>query len=107
VHIPAAYADFGVVSREVFGHALGQRGHQYAFVFLRAIANLMEQVVDLAAHRAYLDLGIDQARGTNDLLDHDAGSLGQLIGPRRRRDVDDLVGARLELLEFQRAIIHC
>ena len=40
VHIAAAHAHFSVVAGQVFGHALGQRGHQHALVALCPVANL-------------------------------------------------------------------
>ena len=40
--------------------------------FFDALADLAEQVVDLAADRAHLDLGIEQAGRADDLLDDHA-----------------------------------
>ena len=36
MHVAAAHADLGVVLGQVFGHALGQRGHQHALVACHA-----------------------------------------------------------------------
>ena len=106
MHVAAAHANFGVVAGEIFRHALGQRGDQHALVALGAIANLGEQVVDLAFHRANLDFGIDEAGGPNHLLDDDSRGARQLIRARRCGNVDRLVHAILELLKFERAIVH-
>ena len=48
VHVTASDADLGVVAGEVFGHALGEGGDEHSFVAFGAVANLGEQVVDLA-----------------------------------------------------------
>ena len=44
--------------------------------------------------------------GPNDLLDDDAGGLGELVGAGCGGDVNDLAGAAFELLEAQRAVVH-
>ncbi len=69
-------------------------------------ANLGEQIVDLAADGADLHLRVDKAGGTDDLFDHYSGRLGELVGAGRGGDIDDLVGAGLELLELEWAIVH-
>ena len=73
VHVAAADADLGVVAGEVLGHALGEGGDEDALVALGAVADLGEQVVDLAFDGADFDFGIDEAGGADDLLDDDAG----------------------------------
>ena len=50
--------------------------------------------------------GIDEAGGADDLLDDDAGGAGEFVGAGRGGDVDGLVDAVLELLEFERAVVH-
>ncbi len=105
VHVAAAHADLGVVAGEVFGHALGERGDEHALVAFGAVANLGEQIVDLAFDGADFDLGIDEAGGADDLLDDDAGGLGELVRAGRGGDVDGLVDAVLELLELERAVV--
>ena len=72
VHVAALHADFAVILRQVFGHALGERCHQHSLAAGDAFANLVQQVVDLALHRPDFNRRIDQARGTNDLLHHHA-----------------------------------
>ena len=64
-------AEFQEVVREVLGHLLGERGDQDALVLLRARADLVHQVVDLALGRLDDDLRVDEAGGADDLL-HDA-----------------------------------
>ena len=53
--------------------------HQHALVLRDALADLAEQIVDLAGDGPHLDLGIDQARRADDLLDDDA------LAPSRAR----------------------
>ena len=79
VHVAALHADFAVVLGEIFGHALGEGGYQHAFAFLDARADLVQQVVDLAFHRADFDWRIDQSGGADDLLDDDSGGFSQLV----------------------------
>ena len=71
-----------------------------------AAADLVDQVVDLARRRPDQDLGVDQPGGADDLLDHAALRLLQLVGARRGRDVDSLPDAALELGERQRAVVQ-
>ena len=63
-----------------------------------------DEVVDLALGRLDDDLGIDQAGGPDDLLDHLARDRDLVLG-RGRREKDALVDARLELLEAERSIV--
>ena len=66
----------------------------------------MQQVVHLALDGTHFDLRIDQAGGPDDLLDHDAGGFGELIGTGRGRDIDHLVHAILELFESERTVVE-
>ena len=50
--------------------------------FFDALANLVQQVVDLTFHGTHFDFGIDQAGRADDLLDHHAGGFRQLIRAR-------------------------
>ena len=70
------------------------------------IVDLAEQVVDLARRRTHLDLGIDQPRRADDLLDHLRPACSSSYGARRRRHVDRLRHRALELLEFQRPVVE-
>ena len=106
MQIAAVHADLGIIFGQILGHALGQRGHQHALIRLRALADLAQQVVHLALDRPDFDFRIDQAGRPDDLLHHHARRLGQLVRARRRRDVDHLVDAMLELLERQRTVVE-
>ena len=90
MHIANAHADLLEVVGEIFRHPLRERRDEHALALALAKADLVEQIVDLAAHRADLDLRIDETRRANDLLDDDALGQTQLqIAPawltRRRR----------------------
>ena len=51
-----------------------------------------------------IDLGVDQAGGPHDLLDHLRGHL-ELVGAGRGRQEHDLVDPLHDLLEAQRAVV--
>ena len=106
MHIAAAHAYLGVVAGQVLGHALGERGHQHAFVFFCPVTNLGQQIVDLPLHRSNFHLRINQAGGPDYLLNHNARRSSQFIRPRRRGNVNRLVNAILELLKCERPVIH-
>ena len=99
MHVPAFHADFRVVLSQVLSHALGQRGDQHALAFADAFPNLVQQIIDLALHRADLHWRINQSRGPYDLLNHHARRLGQFVGTGSSRDIDQLIGAVLEFGE--------
>ena len=98
-------ADLREVVGQVLRHLLRQRRDEHALVALDADLDLGEQVVDLALERPDLDLRVEEARRADDLL-RDLLGLLELVLARRRRDVDDLVDARGELLEGQRAVVE-
>lgn len=74
-------------------------------VWNRIPDKVRKQVVDLALERPDLDFRVEEARRADDLL-RDLLGLLELVLARRRRDVDDLVDARGELLEGQRAVVE-
>ncbi len=90
VQVAHPHAGLLQVIRQVFGHSLGQRGHQHALADSLALPNLAEKIVDLSTHRANVDLGVDQSGGANQLLDNDPFAHLQLEIPRRGRDVHQL-----------------
>src|SRR5208283_5084559 len=106
MHVAAANADLAVILGQVLSHALGQRGDQHALMPLRALANLMQQIIDLPFYRTNFDFGINETRRANDLLYNHTSGFRQLIRPGRRRDINCLVYTVLELFEGQRAIIQ-
>ena len=104
VHIPDPDPGAPQVLRQVLSHLFGQCGDQHPLAALRPLPDLAQQIVDLALHRPNLDLRVQQTRGADDLLHHLACPL-PLVGPRGGGDIDGLVDAALELLEFQGAVI--
>ena len=66
---------------------------------------LLEQVLHLVRDGADLDLGIGEAGGPDDLLDHDPLGLPELVLGGRRGDVDRLVHQGLELLELELEVL--
>ncbi len=84
---------------------LRQRRHERALAATDALLHLVEQVVDLAPRRPHVDHRVEQPRRADHLFD-DLRAVRQLVGPRRRRDEDDLVQVRLELLEVQRPVVE-
>ena len=81
--------------------------HEHALVLRRAVADLAEQVVDLAGDRAHLDLGIEEARRADDLLDDDAlrpsRARSRRASPTRRCTCSTCA---LELLELERPVVE-
>ena len=70
-----------------------------------ALLDLIEQVVDLAAYGAHINLGIKQSCRTNDLF-HVVLRDAQLIVARRGRHIDELRNPRLELVKAQRTVVQ-
>src|SRR5438552_12665283 len=100
-------ADVLKVVGQVLRHLLGERRDEDALVHLDALANLVQEVVDLTARRTHVDLRIDEARRPDQLLDDDAAAALELVRAWRRRDEDHLPGRRLELAEAERAVVEC
>ena len=98
-------AAFQQVVGQILGHLLGQCRHQRALVFVDAVLDLGEQVVDLPLGRAHVDLRVDQTGRSDDLLDH-AVRQTELIVAGRRRQVYGLPDAVQELRPFERAVVH-
>src|SRR5262249_467851 len=70
------------------------------------LATFLQQVNDLIAQRTNLDRRIHQAGGADDLLDHHALTLVQLILRGGRRDEDRLRNHFLELAKLQRSVVQ-
>ncbi len=93
------------VLRQVLGHALGERGDQYALAALAAVAAFGQQVVDLVLDRADDADRVDQAGRADHLLDEHAAGALELPGRRRGRDEDRLRPHHVPLLELERAVV--
>src|SRR5207237_1072746 len=70
LRVQVVHLDVGLTQKigEVFGHALGEGSHQDTLAACDAMADLLHQVVDLAAGRLHLDLGIEQTCWPDQLL---------------------------------------
>ena len=107
VEITNPNAELAVIVREILRHALRQRGAEDALVLRRAIANLGEQIVDLARDGAHFDVRVHQTGRPNDLFDEDALRLFDLVFAGRRRDVKKAtMNVAFELVEFERAVVE-
>ena len=90
---------------EVLGHLLGERRHQHPLPGVGPPADLLQQVVDLAPGRLDDHLGVDQAGGPDDLLDH-LGRMLNLPRGRGRRQEDRLPGLLQPLVEAQGPVVR-
>ena len=89
---------------QVLGHLLGERGDEHAVALDDALVDLLDQVVDLALGGLDDHLGVDQAGGPHDLLDHLRAD-PQLVGAGRGRQEHHLVEPLHDLLEPQRTVV--
>ena len=106
MHVVDLNASVEQVIGQILGHALGERGHQHALLAGHALANLVLKIVNLASDRPHVNLWIEQAGRTNDLLNVVLAN-PQLIVARRGRNVDELGNPRLKLIETKWAVIEC
>ena len=106
VHVAHANALLVQIFGQVFGHALGQHGDQAAIAFLRRLAHLADQIVDLGARRADIDRRIDQAGRADHLFGEHAAGFVELPAARRCRYANRLRPHRVPFLEAQRPIVH-
>ena len=90
---------------KIFRHFLRERGNEHALVGTSALASFVDNVVDLARNGPHIDIGIEQPRRTNNLLDLLLADLFLVIA-RRGRHVNELGHALLEFVEAQRAIVE-
>ena len=92
------------VFRQILRHLFRKRGDEN-LVSLRGFpVDLADQVINLAGHGAHTDRRIQQAGGTDDLLNTQQLMI-LLIRARGCRDEQDLVNLILELFELQRPVI--
>ncbi len=105
VQVPRAQPGLGQILGQVLGHPLGQGRHQRALAARRARGDLADQVVDLVGRGADVDLGIDEARGSDDLLDDVPGHA--LLERTRGRGHEHDAGHPLqELIELERPVVQ-
>ena len=63
------------VGRELFGHALRERGHDHALLLFHATLNALEEIVDLTLCRKNRDVRVNNASRPDQLLHHLVGAL--------------------------------
>ena len=104
MHISYPNSHILQIRSEILGHFFGEGGHQHPFVFGCSGLDLLDKVINLPLHRAHLNAGVQQSRGTNHLL-HNLARAGSLVFPRGGRDVDHLVDPLGKLVKFQRSVV--
>ena len=90
---------------EILRHLLRQRRDKRSLVALHALADLVQQVVNLTVRWTDVDLGVKDACRADHLLDH-LGRDIELVGTWRGRNEDHLVDVVLELVKPQRAVVE-
>ena len=106
MYVFTADAEVYQVARQLFGHALGEGGHQHALAFVHGVLYLVQQVVYLAHGGPHLHDRIEQTRGTYHLLHHHALGFVQLVVGRCGADVYRLAGEVVELVVGQRPVVQ-
>ena len=102
-----AHADAGIlqIRRQILGHFLCQRRDEHALLALNDAVAFADEVVDLPVDGPDLDLRVQQARRTDDLLG-DLPGAAALVFARRGGDVDGLMDLFLEFRERQWAVVE-
>ena len=72
---------------------------------LHALTNLIKQVINLAAHRTYVNLGIQETRRANNLL-HVVLTYPQLVITRRGADIDKLRNTRFKFVKAKWTVVE-
>src|SRR5258707_12351488 len=107
MEITAAHANLSEILGKILSHALGQRRNEHTLITLGTHANFLQQVVHLTFDRAYLDLRVDKAGGTNHLLDEAAPRFREFVRAWGRRDIKNLVHSVLEFFKCEWTIVQC
>ena len=95
------------IFRQFFGHSLGKRRYEHAFMAVDTREDFVHEVVDLIFRRSDIDFWVEQACGTDNLLDDDALGFSDFEVGRRRTDIDNLMNELVELFEAQRSVVEC
>ena len=106
MEVARLHARLEQVVGQVLGHLLRQRRDEDTLADLFAAADLVQQVVDLVARLAQLDLRVDQ-EGRADQLFADDRRVAQLERAGRRRHEHELRNLPEELVEAQRPVVEC
>ena len=94
----------GEVVGQLFGHAFGEGGDQHALVFVHPYANFLQHIVHLVRGGSHFHLGVDQASGAHQLLDHTA-CMRLFVISRCGRHKHHLAHAFFKLFELQGAVV--
>ena len=81
MQVAAADTDFIEITSQILCHTFGQRSDQDPALCCNHQTKLMEQIIHLADGRPDLDRRVDQAGGTNNLLNDHTSRLSQFIIP--------------------------
>ena len=106
MHVAALDSDLAVILRQIFCHAFGEGRNQHALILRHALPDFMKQIINLPFYRTNLYRRIHQPGRPNNLFDHHSRRFRQLIRARRRRNINELVGAMLKFFKRQRTIVE-
>ncbi len=105
VHVAHLDAHALQILRQILRHLLRQRRDEHTLVALDSRVDLAEQIVDLSLDGPDLHAGVEQSRRADDLL-HNLPRACFFIVPGRGGNVDALMDALFEFLEFKRAVVE-
>ena len=105
VNVSTLDIEFCKISRKLFSHTLGERSDEGALTEVDTFLNFFDKVVNLSLRRADNDNRIEKTRRADNLLGHNAFTLGKLIVGRCCANIYNLVGESFKFLKFQRTIV--
>ncbi|CAI8178536.1 MAG: Uncharacterised protein [Alphaproteobacteria bacterium] len=91
---------------QIFGHFLGQRGHQNALAFLGQFMAFGDEIIDLGGGRTNFASRVNQAGRANDLLDKNPARALHFPRARRGGYMHGLRPHNIPFLKFHRPIIN-
>ena len=106
VHVAHPHPHLQQVLGEILGHLLRERRDQHPRPGGNPLADHLLQVVDLTLRGLHHHLGVHQAGGTHDLLDHPLRHR-QFVRPRRGRQEHHLAHPLHDLVEPERPVVGC
>ena len=93
------------VRRELFGHALRERGDDHALLLLHTALNSLKKIVNLPLRWKHGDVRVYHACWADELLHYLVCALS-FVAARCCRNIDRLAHARFKLFKGQRAIVE-
>ena len=91
---------------QIFGHFLGQRGHQNALAFLGQFMAFGDEIIDLSGGRTNFASRVNQAGRANDLLNENAARALHFPRAGSGRYMHGLGPHNIPFLKFHRPIIN-